>query len=367
MLAKKNYNLRLENVYLEHFRNIEKLETAFASGVNVLYGENAQGKSNILEGIYFLAYSKSFRTSLLKNLLMHNHDATSARGDISSKDTVTQLVLTLSNEGKQLYVDKKLVDIKRYLGCLHIVLYVPFASLIYGLPRERRKFLDRAMVSIDKNFIFSLANYNRVVQMRNALFKRRYSEKEMEAWNEQFIIHANEMWKLRIHHIRQLALQINILKAMFFKDTDTIEIGLRTTPQLSPDESKWSEELHHYLQVNKEKELKAGFTIAGPHRDDMDIVMNSYDSRYFCSSGQLKAMVILLTLAQLHMFHERYGEYPILLCDDVDTELDSAKLHSFLSFLNKDIQVFLTTTQASTYSSMTEVSLYEVKDGNISC
>jgi len=357
--------LRLENLYLEHFRNIEKLETTFAPAINILFGENAQGKTNILEGIYFLAYSKSFRTSLLKNVPMHNHEVTTARGEVYSKDILTHLVSVSTNEGKQLYIDKKLVDIKRYLGSLHIILYIPFASLIYGLPRERRKYLDRAMVSMDKNFIFLLANYNRVIKMRNALFKRRYSEKEMEAWNEQFIKYAIEIWKLRVAYIKNLNNEVAALKSVFFRSGDEIEIGLSSTPKLSPDDSKWSDEVRNFLAVNKEKEEKTGFTIAGPHRDDMDIVMNSYNARYFCSSGQLKATVILLTLAQIDLFYEKYDEYPLLLCDDIDTELDSSKLLSFLSFLKKDIQVFLTTTQPGICSTMDNVALHEVKNGTI--
>ncbi|OGF58380.1 MAG: hypothetical protein A2Y62_14890 [Candidatus Fischerbacteria bacterium RBG_13_37_8] len=355
--------MKLETLSLENYRNFSHLKLDFTASLNILIGNNAQGKSNLLESIYLLAYSKSPRTSNLNNVVKHGFQITRIEGEVCNNEIKKELVLLIDSGNKHLFVDKKIVELKQYLSNLHVIFYVPFSTLIYGFPRERRRYLDRAIVSLDKKYLHAIASYNRILKMRNALFKSKYNEREMESWNEQFINYAVIIWKARQEYIENLCKKVGQLKPIFFKENDEIEIGLKTTPQLSLEKKRWAEEVKYCMEMQKEREKQMGFTIIGPHRDDMVILLNNYDARYFGSSGQLKAMVILMILAQLNMFHEEYEEYPLLMCDDIDTELDAMKLNAFLSSLSSMVQVFLTTTQNNLAETLKDAVVYQVHEG----
>jgi len=144
-----------------------------------------------------------------------------------------------------------------------------------------------------------------------------------------------------------------------------IEMGLKTVPPLSTGSEMWAEEIKNHLSLLKQKEKQIGYTLLGPHRDDLVIMMNSMDMKLFASSGQLKAILILMTLAHINIFYSVYGEYPILICDDVDTELDEQKRKSFLSALKPGIQVFLTTTNKDLSKMVPDAELFMVKEGSI--
>lgn len=360
--------MRINSLSLSNFRNIVQLNITSFQNVNVIYGDNAQGKTNLLESIYFLAYSKSFKSSPLTNLVHHNFEFANVKGQIIKNNIDLELAIVFNRSNKELYLNKKLVDIQQYLGNLHIILYVPFYNFIYGGPKERRRYLDRAIVSLNKNYINLLANYNRIIKMRNALLKKEHSKKEWDAWNEQLIKFALEIWKYRIEFIQNLSKEIIAIKEMFFPEKDDIEIGLKTEPALSIEQSRWAEELENFLNDNKANEKKYGFSLYGPHRDDIIILHNSYEAKYFCSSGQLKAILLLLTLSQLNIFYRRYQEFPILMCDDIDAEIDIHKLHSFLSMINKEVQVFLTAIRKDYFSDFkleNPLTFYEIKNGNV--
>lgn len=360
--------MKINNLSISNFRNIRQLEINSFSSLNIIYGGNAQGKTNLLESIYFLAYSKSFKAAPLSNLITHNFEFANVKGEVLRNDINFELAIIFSRCSKELYLNKKLVNIEQYIGNIHIFLYLPFSTFIYGGPKERRQYLDRAIVSLDKKYVNIIANYRRVIKMRNALFKKNHSKKEWEAWNEQLIKFSIEIWKHRLAYIKELAKEINSLKGMFFPEKDEIELGLKTEPSLSLDQDRWFQEMEIFLNENRANEEKYGFSIYGPHRDDMIILHNSYEAKNFCSSGQLKAIVLLLTLGQLNLFYNKFQEFPVLICDDIDAEIDNKKLHSFLSMIKKEIQVFLTVMQKDFFSNFrTEfpIKFYEMKEGRI--
>ncbi len=358
--------MKILNIYLENFRNFSKININFGSHTNILVGKNAQGKTNILESIYFLAYSKSYRTSFMENLIKRGSQNACVSGMINSDNYTQELLILIDNNGKQLYKEKKLVDLANYLGNLQIVLYDPFTLILSGLPRERRRYIDRAIVSLNSKYLVDLANYNRVIKQRNLLLKRGYSNKEGEVWDEQFIKHAIVIWEMRFEHLNKLCKEIEKLKTIFFKSNDELQIGLKTYPLLSMSRDVWYEEIKSNIKLINQKEREAGFTLVGPHRDDIIIMLNGMDMRSYGSSGQLKAILILLTLAQINMFYSIYNEYPVLICDDVDTELDEEKLDSFLSSLGVEMQIFLTTTKKELSNRIPTAEVYEVQNGEVS-
>jgi len=170
--------LKLKSLSISNFRNIRQLEINSFASVNIIYGGNAQGKTNLLESIYFLAYSKSFKAAPLNNLITHNFEFANVKGEVIRNDIDFELAIIFNRAGKELYLNKKLVSIEQYIGNIHIILYLPFSTFINGGPKERRQYLDRAIVSLDKKYVNIIANYRRVIKMRNALFKKNHSKKE---------------------------------------------------------------------------------------------------------------------------------------------------------------------------------------------
>jgi DNA replication and repair protein RecF len=357
--------VRLQNLYLENFRNFSKIEVNFSAGTNILAGDNAQGKTNLIESIYFLAYSKSYRTSSLSTLLKQGYQISKVSGLVDNDSFTKELTIIIDDNVKKLYVEKKSVDLRDYLGNLQIVLYEPFTLIFSGLPRERRRYIDRAIVNLDRKYLLDIANYNRVLQQRNLLIKSRHSEREEEIWDGEFIKYAIPIWKARFEYLQKLGAEVEKLKEIFFRANDEIEMGLKTVPPLSTGSEMWAEEIKNHLSLLKQKEKQIGYTLLGPHRDDLVIMMNSMDMKLFASSGQLKAILILMTLAHINIFYSVYGEYPILICDDVDTELDEQKRKSFLSALKPGIQVFLTTTNKDLSKMVPDAELFMVKEGSI--
>lgn len=357
--------MKLQNLFIENFRNFSKLDINFSPEANILVGNNAQGKTNCLEAIYFLAYSKSYRTSNLFNLVRKGYQISRVSGITENNSITNELVILIEDNLKKLYADKKLVDLRNYLGKLKIILYEPYTLIISGIPNQRRRYLDRVIVSLDHGYLINLANYNRVVQHRNLLLKKAYSEKEKDAWNEQFIRYSVAVWQARIEYLKKICTEIAKLKVIFFKDTEEIEIGLKTYPQLPIEQNMWDSEIRKHFELMKDKERQFGFTILGPHRDDLVILMNGMDMKAFGSSGQLKAILILMTLAQINMFYDVFGEFPVLICDDVDTELDEQKMQSFLSYLKPGIQVFLSTTNREIKKFLPTAEIYNVSEGII--
>lgn len=357
--------MKLQNLFVENFRNFSKLDLTFSAEANILVGDNAQGKTNCLEVIYFLAYSKSYRTSNLPNIIRQGSQVSQIAGIVEGNGITNELVILIEDNVKKLYVDKKLVDLKNYLGKLKIILYEPFTLMISGIPNQRRRYLDRMIVSLDQNYLIGLANYNRVVQHRNLLLKRSYSSKEKEAWDEQFIKYAIAIWQARFEYIKKICSEVAKLKEIFFNETDGIEIGLKTYPQLPIEQNMWADEVRKTFELIKDKEKQFGFTMLGPHRDDLIISMNGMDMKAFGSSGQLKAILLLMTLAQMNMFYDVFGEFPVLIFDDVDTELDKRKIKSFLSSLKPGTQIFLSTTNREVNKFLPAAALYNVSKGII--
>lgn len=359
----------LESLVVENFRN---LQGGIHCGqyLNIIFGENGQGKTNWLEAIYLLATTKSFKTSKLQDSIKFDEELAWIRGSVQQSAEIRRTIqVTLQNNSKTLSVNGKKETTTRYLGQLHTVIFnADELEIIRGTPEHRRKFLDAGIVGIYPPFIRTLTDYNRVIKQKNALLQsaqeNEYSlEKTAELltiWNEQLVSLATRIHKARLRYVERL--QEVLEKKLFGKE----EISIRYASSLEGkgDLSDYAALLTERLNLRVQAELASGYALIGTHRDDLEILFDGRDLRAFGSSGQQRSALLLLQLANLSVYHTQHNEYPLFLLDDIDAELDYKRIGQLLEFLSDKTQTFVTTSKESFIERFGEkAKVFTVLDG----
>lgn len=342
----------LESLEVENFRNLQG-KIVCGNHLNIIFGENGQGKTNWLEAIYTLATTKSFKTARLQETLKFDTETAIVRGRVRQSEEIHHnLQVYLQGNSKILTVNNKKETIARYLGELHAVIFNAEAlEIVRGLPDARRKFLDAGIVAIYPPFVQTLADYNRVIRQKNSLLQsardNEFSlEKTAEAlapWNEQLIHLAARIHKARLRYVERM--QEVLEKRLFGKE----ELSIRYVSSLEGkgDLSDYAALLTERLALRVQAELAAGYSLIGTHRDDLDILFDGHDLRKFGSSGQQRSALLILQLANLSVYYSQHSEYPLFLLDDIDAELDYRRIGQLLEYLQDKTQTFVTTSKES--------------------
>ena len=342
----------LESLDIKNFRNLEG-KMICGQRLNIIFGENGQGKTNWLEAIYLLATTKSFKTAKLQEAIKFGEELAIVKGMVKQSDEIhRELQVALQGNTKILTVNGKKEVVTRFLGELHAVIFnSDELEIVRGLPEARRKFLDGGIVSIYPPFVQTLADYNRVIRQKNSLlqtardneFSLEKTAGLLEPWNEQLIIHAARIHKARLRFVERLNEVLE--KKLFGKE----EISIRYASSLEGkgDLSDYAALLEERLRLRVQAELVAGHSLIGTHRDDLDILFDGYDLRKFGSSGQQRSALLILQIANLSVYFEQNQEYPLFLLDDVDAELDYRRIGQLLEFLQDKTQTFVTTSKES--------------------
>lgn len=342
----------LESLEIHNFRN---LQGGINCGqyLNIIFGENGQGKTNWLEAIYLLATTKSFKTTRLQDSIKFDEELAWVRGSVQQSAEIRRTIqVTLQNNSKTLSVNGKKETAARYLGQLHAIIFnADELEIIRGTPEHRRKFLDAGIVGIYPPFVQTLADYNRVIKQKNALLQtaqeNEYSLEKtaelLEIWNEQLVSLATRIHKARLRYVERL--QEVLEKKLFQRE----EISIRYLSSLEGkgDLSDFSALLTERLKLRVQAELASGYALIGTHRDDLEIHFDGRDLRSFGSSGQQRSALLLLQLANLSVYHSQHNEYPLFLLDDIDAELDYKRIGQLLEFLSDKTQTFVTTSKES--------------------
>ena len=326
---------RLSSLYLRNFRNYEEAEVIFNDKINFIQGDNAQGKTNLLEAIYLLSTGRSFRTAHLSDLILKGQSFFYLQAHFI-KDEIPQTV-TLSFDGtvkKMEYNNTVYAHFTNLLGLLPTVLVAPEdIELIVGSPGERRRFLDIHLGQIDPLYVYHLNRYTKALKQRNYLLKHKKLE-GIESW-ETLLIHSS----LYIQSKRaQLIEALRDLADHTMKSISETEDSLALTYLPSTTES---------YQKLRSKELILGVTLAGPHRDDILIQINGQDAKAFSSQGQKRSAVIALRLGEWANFNQINSQPPLLSIDDFGVHLDDKRNDKLLSGLPQFGQVFVTSPYPS--------------------
>ena len=342
----------LESLEAQNFRNLDG-KLAFSNNLNIIFGENGQGKTNWLEAIYLLATTKSFKTARLLEAIKFDAQLAIVRGNVRQSAEITRtLQVALEGNTKSLSVNNKKETIHRYLGELHAVIFnSDELEIVRGTPDARRKFLDGGIVSIYPPFVQTLIDYNRVIRQKNSLlqsaqdngFSLEKTGELLEPWNEQLIQLATRIHKARIRYVERLNEVLE--KKLFGKE----EILIRYASSLEGkgDLSDYAALLEERLKLRVQAELASGYALLGTHRDDLEISFDGRDLRKYGSSGQQRSALLILQLATLSVYFEQNKEYPLFLLDDIDAELDYKRIGQLLEFLQDKTQTFVTTSKES--------------------
>lgn len=359
----------LESLEVHCFRNLSgRIE--WGPGLNIIFGENGQGKTNWLEAVYLLATTKSFRTQRPQDAVCFGSDLAVVRGTVARTEEVhRELQVAIQNNSKAITVNGKREAVARYLGQLHTVAFTADElEVVRGGPEARRKFLDRGVVSLHHAYVQTLADYQRVIRQKNRLLQDA-AEAELDSeetagrlapWNEQLIKLSAEIHRARLDYVGRI--NVALESRLFEREEITIRYvsSLEGKGDLGDYEGLIAERLRLRLQA----EISAGYSLIGPHRDELEILFDGRDIRQFGSSGQQRSALILLDLAAISVYHSWHSEFPLFLLDDVDAELDRRRVSRLLEYLEGRTQTFVTTSKESLveqYSSRAKV--FEIRGG----
>ncbi len=332
----------IKSIKLEHFRNYESLDLDFEKGTNILYGDNAQGKTNVLEAIYLSATTKSHKGSKDKEIINFNKDESHIRTILDKDGMEYRVDMHLrKSRSKGIAINgqpiKKAADL---IGLLNVVFFSPEdLSIIKNGPSERRKFVDMELFQIDKYYLYNLNQYNKIINQRNKLLKDFYFNSDLnetlQVWNMQLVTYGKQIISRREMFVEQLNEIIYDIHKNLSGGKEELKVVYE--PNVSEDDFELK------LKNSQEKDIKLKMTSVGPHRDDFCFMVNGVDIRKYGSQGQQRTAALSLKLAEIELVKKVTGDSPVLLLDDVLSELDSHRQNYLLNNIG-DIQTIITCT-----------------------
>lgn len=326
-LLRKLQPVYLKSLYLRNFRNYKEAEISFSEKLNVIYGDNAQGKTNLLEAIHLIATGRSFRTQLMKEMIREGESFFFLDAEIV-KDQVTQKIqISFDGQNKQLILDaNRYASFHPLLGILPIVLSTPYdIELIAGSPGERRRFINLHLAQCDPLYVHHLARFWRAMKQRNCLLKAKNTN-SIECWEVEMAQSESYIGKAREQMINSLKIEELCLEKHELKLTQSA-----------------SKSYLQQLQKNRLREMDLGMTLTGPHRDDLEILIERKSARLFASEGQKKTAIAALKLAEWTLLSERIDNQALIGFDDLESSLDNERQKTLKEKLNTLGQVFITT------------------------
>ena len=358
----------LKSLTLKHFRNYQDAEINFHSGLNIFLGQNAQGKTNILESIYFLALTRSHRTRSDKDFIHFQEKDLKVSGILEKKTGTIPLDIELTAKGRITKINHlKQNRLSDYIGTMNVVLFAPEdLQLIKGSPSLRRKFIDIELGQIKPLYLADLSNYNHVLKQRNSYLKnsQKIDENFLSVLDEQLIEYGCRVVKHRLDFLKKLEIfaQEKHLDISQKKETLTIDY-LSSVPLQDIDSIE--ESFRQSLSKNRKRDLFKQNTGVGPHRDDIAFFINQMDANYG-SQGQHRSVVLSLKLAEIKLIENITKESPILLLDDVMSELDNNRQLKLLETISQEIQTFITTTTLEHLKNLPrDIKIFEILNGHI--
>lgn len=363
----------LRKVKLINFRNYKKLSLNLDKKINIFIGDNAQGKTNILESIYFLALTKSYRT-VDQNLIRKEAVAAKVNGEIKDKSIYRSMSVEISKDSKIVRINNNEVKkISDYITNLNVILISPEdISIIQGTPAERRNFLNIELSQLSRNYIKKYNEFNKLLKIRNNYLKMLYKSSNpdrryLDSVTDNLIEREVDIYKERkmfIDKINERITQIfeNITGKKNFK------VKYETNVEFSEFTDKCiSDTLKERYNRNYIKEVENGMTLYGPHRDDLSFTLDNDDIKLYGSQGQQKVATIALKLSEIDIFKEVKDSYPIILLDDIFSELDTKSRNKLIGYINRDIQVVITSndTKGLNKKFLDIAKISKVVNGNV--
>ena len=355
----------IKSIELSDYRNYDHLSMEFSPGTNILYGDNAQGKTNILEAIYVSATTKSHKGSKDRDIINFDKEEAHVRTVIEKENIETRIDMHLrKNKSKGLAIDgqrvKKAADL---IGLCNVVFFSPEdLGIIKNGPSERRHFVDMELCQLDSFYFYNLSNYNKIVDQRNTLLKDMFFHPQLREtlniWDMQLVSYGSKIIERRRLFVEQLNEIIGDIHYSLSGGREKIQIRYEPDVEIEEFEKK--------LLANQERDVKSKMTTVGPHRDDFCFLIGGVDIRKFGSQGQQRTAALSLKLSEIELVKKMIKDTPILLLDDVLSELDSNRQNYLLNSIG-DIQTIITCTGLEEFvNNRFEIDrVYKVTDGKV--
>lgn len=357
----------IKSIELADYRNYDFLEMNFCKGTNILYGDNAQGKTNILEAIYVSATTKSHKGSKDKEIVNFNKEEAHIRTYIEKEGVDTRVDMHLrKNKSKGIAIDgKKIKKAADLLGLCNVVFFSPEdLSIIKNGPAERRRFVDMELCQLDNFYLYNLNHYNKIVNQRNKLLKDMYMNPDLKEtlniWDMQLVSYGSKIIERRRLFAEQLNEIIYDIHKKLSGDKEDIKILYEPDVEI--------EEFERKLKNSQDRDIKTKMTSVGPHRDDFSFMIGDIDIRKFGSQGQQRTAALSLKLSEIELVKKITKDTPILLLDDVLSELDSNRQNYLLNSIG-DIQTIITCTGLEEFvNNRFEIDrVFKVSNGTVTC
>lgn len=359
--------MRIKNLNLKNFRNYANETVGFTEGLNVLFGKNAQGKTNCAEAVFYLCTGVSPRTKRDKQLIRQGEQRAELSATAEGRYGNIEINAVITESGREFYLNgNKITKSADILGNLFSVFFSPHElRLIQDGPDERRRFLNVSISQLSRPYYVALCRYNNVLEQRNNLLKLRDLDAvydSLPVWDEQLCKYAAVVARKRADYIEMLAPLAAAAHAFLTDGAEELKIS--PEKKYKGSEAELEKRLFDELSNNYDRDIRLGYTASGPHRDDIDIDINGIDAKNFASQGQTRTAALSIKLAEVEIFKELSGEYPILILDDVMSELDLPRRKKLVE-RTAGLQTVLTCTHAERVLYGKEANRIKIEDGKI--
>lgn len=342
--------MKIDSLSLMNFRNYETLNISFGN-LNIIYGLNGSGKTNIVEAIYMLALTKSFRINNDKIMIKKGKIKAKIKGNVLKKNDENEFGVEISNDGKIVTINGEKQDkVSDYVSRINVILFNPSDTrLIDDAPSERRKMLNIEISQIYKEYLVVLTNYQRILKQRNFYIRGMYingsyTSEYLDILTKKLVEYGKVICKYRQDFID------NINKYIKSNYEKIFGSGTLKVRYVSTFKNKSEDDLIKRFKDNYQKELSVGKTLEGIHHDDIMFILDNNNLKEWGSEGQRKNAIISFKLAEINVINEIKGYYPILILDDLFSELDKEKITNLLGMLDRNVQTFITTTDLKNIS-----------------
>lgn len=332
----------IESIKLSNFRNYEALELSFDKGTNIFYGNNAQGKTNILESVYLCGTSKSHRGSKDREIIRFDQEESHIRMMVNKCGISYKIDMHLrKNKAKGVAINSlPIKKARELLGVVNLVFFSPEdLNIIKNGPGERRRFMDSELCQLDKLYLTDLANYNHILNQRNKLLKDLYMQPglktTLDVWDMQILNYGRKLIEKRKQFVEELNEIIHGIHRNLTGGIENLDVIYEPSVEC--------EEFENSLFRNRERDIRMKMTSAGPHRDDLCVSVNGIDIRKYGSQGQQRTAALSLKLSEIYLVEKIIKDTPVLLLDDVLSELDSSRQTYLLDSIH-NIQTMITCT-----------------------
>lgn len=359
--------MEIKTLKLLNFRNYDTAEVSFSNKTNIIYGQNGMGKTNLIEAIYMLGLTKTFRAGPENVIIKKGKNISKIEGTIEDH-ILNNYKLIISDAGKRIKIDnKKITKMSDYISKINIILFSPDdLKIIKDTPMTRRRLLNIEISSINSAYVTYLTNYNKVLKQRNyylkALNKKNISQNEfLHILTEQLVDIGLIITEIRETFLKNINAYINDI---YYEITHK---GALKINYKSDFKSKSKDQILNLFSKNISREIIMGKTLYGPHHDDIEFVIDTNPVKEYSSVGEQKNSVIAFKLAEIKNIEEKLHKKPILILDDLFSELDKEKINNILNLINNDLQTFITTTEIDKVDSklISKSRIYHVINGQI--